>query len=107
AVAGLRRALSWAALVRRQCLPFWTLHRSRILRRIAMHRMGRILLSRLLGGLLCVAVSTIAAAGDKTAWPTPDWQVDKPESQHMSSAGLEKVRDWLKDSGAKAGLVVR
>ena len=43
----------------------------------------------------------------QTAHPSPDWEVVKPETQSMSAEGIEKVGQWLKDSGAKTGLVVR
>ena len=46
-------------------------------------------------------VMTPAAA--QTVFPAPDWQVVKPETQSMSPAALEKVGQWLKDSGARPG----
>lgn len=46
-------------------------------------------------------------AAEPVAWPVPEWEVATPESQGMSSAGLEKARDWLKVHGSKTGLVVR
>jgi len=48
-----------------------------------------------------------APAVAQTVFPGADWEVAKPEAQSMSAAGLEKVGAWLKDSGAKSGLVVR
>lgn len=41
------------------------------------------------------------------AWPVPDWETAKPESQGMSSSRLAKVRNWLKQHGSKTGMVVR
>jgi quinoprotein glucose dehydrogenase len=46
-------------------------------------------------------------ANAQTVFPSPEWKVAEPASQAMSAEGLEKVGQWLKDSGAKAGLVVR
>ncbi|MBI3838640.1 MAG: PQQ-dependent sugar dehydrogenase [Planctomycetia bacterium] len=43
----------------------------------------------------------------QTVFPVPDWQVAKPETQQMSSEGLELVGKWLKENGSKTGLVVR
>lgn len=58
--------------------------------------------------LLCLlAILTTTAHAEPPVWPIPEWQTATPESQQMSSAGLEKVRDWLKESGAKTGMVVR
>ncbi|MBS0210080.1 MAG: serine hydrolase [Planctomycetes bacterium] len=54
----------------------------------------------------CGWVSTGAAA-EPTAWPMPEWSVAKPETQQMSSAGLDRVGQWLKEHGSKTGLVVR
>lgn len=64
---------------------------------------------RSLGPALAIACLLFAAqvrAAD-TSWPVPDWQTAAPESQGMSAAGVEKVRDWLRDNGSKTGLVVR
>jgi quinoprotein glucose dehydrogenase len=47
------------------------------------------------------------SARAQTVFPDKEWQVSKPETQSMSSAGLDKVRDWLKDNGSKTGMVVR
>jgi len=55
---------------------------------------------------LAISGSTVSAA-EPPAWPVPDWQTATPESQQMSAAGLEKVRDWLKAAGSKTGMVVR
>lgn len=67
--------------------------------------------SRLTVRILALATIYLAAArllaADATAWPVPDWQTASPESQGMSAAGVEKVRDWLRDNGSKTGLVVR
>lgn len=41
------------------------------------------------------------------AWPVPAWETATPESQGMSSAGLEQVRQWLANAGSKTGLVIR
>jgi CubicO group peptidase (beta-lactamase class C family) len=58
--------------------------------------------------LLCLAtLAPLAASAEPLAWPVPDWETASPESQQMSTAGLEKVRDWLKAAGSKTGLVVR
>ena len=57
----------------------------------------------MLVGLLLTAVP----AGAQTVFPSPDWVVAKPESQSMSAEGVAKIGQWLKESGAKAGLVVR
>ena len=46
-------------------------------------------------------------ADAQTVFPSPDWEVAQPETQAMSAAALDKVGQWLKDSGAKTGLVVR
>jgi CubicO group peptidase (beta-lactamase class C family)/glucose/arabinose dehydrogenase len=56
---------------------------------------------------LVLFVGAVAPARGQTVFPVDDWQVAKPEAQAMSSAGLEKVRDWLKDHGSKTGMVVR
>ncbi len=60
----------------------------------------------LLVALLLCSVATLPAAA-QTTFPGADWEVAKPETQSMSSAGLEKVGAWLKDHGSKTGLVVR
>jgi CubicO group peptidase (beta-lactamase class C family) len=69
------------------------------------------LLSRLLVMALAInsllAVKGLSAADEGEAWPDRDWQVASPESQHVSAKGLSKVRQWHKDSGSKAGLVIR
>jgi CubicO group peptidase (beta-lactamase class C family) len=58
--------------------------------------------------VLCLTSIFAAIANAEPAiWPVPDWQTATPESQQMSTAGLEKVRDWLKEAGSKTGLVVR
>ncbi len=60
--------------------------------------------------ITCSLFATLLAAvpaSAQTVFPAPNWQVAKPETQAMSSEGVEKVGQWLKDSGAKAGLVVR
>ncbi len=64
---------------------------------------GRASLGLLLVGLLLGG----AGASGQTVFPSPDWLVAEPASQSMSADGLAKVGQWLKDSGAKAGLVVR
>jgi CubicO group peptidase (beta-lactamase class C family) len=62
---------------------------------------------------LCVASAaallafTVDRSFAQTAWPAPDWQTAKPESQGVSSQGMDRVRDWLKENGSKTGLVVR
>ncbi len=61
---------------------------------------------RLLLALLMCAFATLQAAA-QTVFPGADWEVAQPETQSMSSAGLEKVGAWLKDHGSKTGLVVR
>jgi len=43
----------------------------------------------------------------QTAWPTPDWQTAKPDSQGMSQERVDRVRDWLKEHGSKTGMLVR
>jgi CubicO group peptidase (beta-lactamase class C family) len=62
-------------------------------------RIGLSLLALLLGPAVPLAAQTV--------FPSPDWEVAKPETQAVSSVALERVGQWLKDSGAKAGLVVR
>src|SRR5271170_6384648 len=58
--------------------------------------------------IFCLAtLCSVAAAAEPLAWPVPDWQTATPESQQMTTAGLEKVRDWLKEAGSKTGMVVR
>jgi CubicO group peptidase (beta-lactamase class C family) len=55
-----------------------------------------------------VVLSTMARpSAAQTTFPTADWQVAKPEAQSMSAEGVEKVGQWLKDSGAKTGILVR
>ncbi|MGD9720582.1 MAG: PQQ-dependent sugar dehydrogenase [Pirellulales bacterium] len=64
--------------------------------------------ARLIGLFSLLALlSSAAAASAQTVYPAADWQVAKPEAQAMSAEVLEKVGQWLKDSGAKTGLVVR
>ena len=43
----------------------------------------------------------------KEIWPIPDWQVVSPESQQMSAARLERVRQWHVENSSKTGLVIR
>lgn len=50
---------------------------------------------------------SLGDARAQTAWPVPDWETAKPESQGMFASGVDKVGEWLKTSGAKTGLVVR
>src|SRR5690348_14492430 len=57
--------------------------------------------------VLMLAVMATLKAGEPLAWPVPDWKVVTPESQGVSSAGMEKVRQWLAAHGSKTGLVVR
>ncbi len=57
----------------------------------------------LLLGLLAAALPVQA----QTVFPSPDWKVAQPESQAMSAAGLERIGQWLEESGAKTGLLVR
>ena len=56
---------------------------------------------------LLLVVGAVAPARAQTVFPDKEWQESKPETQSMSSAGLDKVRDWLKDNGSKTGMVVR
>jgi CubicO group peptidase (beta-lactamase class C family) len=62
---------------------------------------------RSLFAALLLAIAVAAGARAQTVFPGTDWQVDKPEAQSMSGPVLEKVGAWLKESGSKAGLVVR
>ncbi len=55
----------------------------------------------------CWLAPNRSLAADGTAWPVPEWETATPESQGVSPAVLEKVRDWLRDNGSKTGLVVR
>jgi CubicO group peptidase (beta-lactamase class C family) len=64
-----------------------------------------VLLASALSLQLTSVVQTQAA--EATAWPTPEWQVASPETVGLSSAKLEKLRDWLRDHGSKTGLVIR
>lgn len=57
--------------------------------------------------ILLLLAAAIPVRAAETAWPVPDWQTAKPESEGMSAAGIDKVRDWLKEHGSKTGLVVR
>ncbi len=52
-------------------------------------------------------IGAAAPAGGQTVFPAAEWQVAKPETQAMSSEGLEKVGGWLKEHGSKTGMVVR
>src|SRR6185437_7872082 len=63
--------------------------------------------NRLLLLIVLTGIDSRGVAAEPAAWPVPDWQVATPESQQMSSAGMEKVRDWLKAAGSKTGLVIR
>ncbi len=56
---------------------------------------------------LLLLLATVAPLRGQTVFPDKEWQESKPETQSMSSAGLDKVRDWLKDNGSKTGMVVR
>jgi len=57
---------------------------------------------------MVVAIAAQSGTGaEATAWPTPDWQVAKADTQGMSQAKLDAVGDWLKRHGSKTGLVVR
>ncbi|MGC3968547.1 MAG: serine hydrolase domain-containing protein [Pirellulales bacterium] len=40
-------------------------------------------------------------------WPVPEWQIAKSEEEGMNAAGVAKVGELLKASGAKTGLVIR
>ena len=44
--------------------------------------------------------SRATAANGQTVFPGAEWKSDKPETQSMSSEGLEKVGAWLKANGA-------
>lgn len=74
-----------------------------------MHNPSGLTVSRIFSLALLVAWvgGTSLSAAPPTAWPVPDWETASPESQEMTVAGVGKVRDWLRDSGAKTGLLVR
>lgn len=53
------------------------------------------------------ALSGTSVSAAEKAWPVPEWQTAKPEEVGMSAAGVAKVGEWLKESGAKTGLLIR
>jgi CubicO group peptidase (beta-lactamase class C family) len=57
--------------------------------------------------LLAALHFSLGAVQAQTVYPAADWEVAKPQTQAMSGEGVEKVGQWLKESGAKTGLVVR
>jgi len=71
-----------------------------------MNPISRILGSAIVASLMVPALPA-GAAPHETAWPAPDWQAATPESQNLSQAGVDRVRDWLKDHGGKTGMLVR
>lgn len=53
----------------------------------------------------CVTWLTTAHA--QTVYPGADWETATPASQGMSTAQLDRARDWLADHHSRSGLVIR